>query len=132
MADMSTYLSTKVADYTATELDITPHIEMIEVGQKIQALHEFDNGDIEAVSLTGTYFSVFIQWDYLSTADAATVLDFYHSKAEGMKKTFYWSHPLDGNTYVARFTNSFIMQDVAAKVAKDVPTFELRIEGVKA
>ena len=132
MADMSTYLSTKTAEYTTTELSITPQVEMAEEAIIPQVQYEFDNGGLDVVTLAGVYFKVTIQWDYLSDTDGATILDFYHDKTEGMKKSFYWQHPLDGNTYVARFSTPLTIRDVARLLAKDLPPIQLIIEGVKA
>jgi hypothetical protein len=132
MADMSTYLPTKTAEYTTTELTLIPQVKLTEEPVIPQAYHEFDNGDLEVVSLADVYFKVTIQWDYLSDIDGATLLDFYHDKTEGMKKSFYWQHPLDSNTYVARFLAPLTIQDVGKKVAKDTPIITLGIEGVKA
>src|SRR6056297_1012181 len=132
MADMSTYLSTKTAEYTITEFSITPQVQMTEEAVIPQAQYEFDNGDLEVISLADVYFKVTIHWNYLSDTDGATILDFYHDKTEGMKKSFYWQHLLDGNTYVARFLSPLTIQDVAQKVAKDTPIITIGIEGVKA
>lgn len=135
MADMSSYLSTKVADYITTELSITPQVELIEEGKKQQYQHEYDSGDIEIVTTSGTFFIVTLQWNYLSISDAETILDFYHdtNKANGKKRSFYWQHPLDGNTYVARFGSDLTQIDNVKKPnAKEISTVTLRIEGVKA
>lgn len=135
MADMSTYLTTKTADYTATELVITPQNVMVEKGAKNQISYEMDDGTYYVVSLSDSYFTIQLQWDWLSLADAETILDFYHdsNKANGMENTFYWEHPLDGNTYVARFISELSRTDSHKKPnAKEVGTISIRIEGVKA
>ena len=135
MADMSTYLTTKVADYTTTELALVPQNVMVEEGVKNQIIHEFDDGTYDVVTLSASYFTITIQWDWLSITDAETVLDFYHSssKANGMANTFYWQHPLDSNTYVARFIAPLQRSDNVAKPnAKEISGVKLRIEGVKA
>lgn len=135
MADMSTYLSTKVADYIAEELTISPQNVMIEEGQKRQYYHEYDDGELEVVTTADSFFTVKIEWTWMSNADAATILDFYHDplKCNGKTKSFYWLHPVDGNTYVARFATDLTQIDTVEKPnAKEIPPLTLRIEGVKA
>jgi hypothetical protein len=135
MADMSTYLDTKVADYITTELTITPHNMLVEEGQKRQYFHEYDSGDMEVVTTSGSFFTVKIQWDWLSYTDAATILDFFHdsAKANARENTFYWLNPIDSNTYVVRFgTDLSLVDDVSKPSAKVIPQITLLVEGVKA
>lgn len=135
MANMASYLDTKVADYVATELTITPHNMIIEEGQKRQYFHEYDSGDMEVVTTASSFFTIQIQWDWLEYSDAATILDFFHdtAKANAMKNTFYWVHPIDDNTYVVRFgTDLSLVDDVSKPNAKVIPQITLLIEGVKA
>jgi hypothetical protein len=135
MVDMSTYLTTKVADYTATELTITPNNILIEEGQKRQYFHEYDSGDIEVVTTAGSFFTVKIQWDWLSYTDAATILDFFHdsTKANAKKNTFYWLHPVDGNTYVVRFGTDLTQIDTVENPnTKQISQITLKVECVKA
>jgi len=134
MVDMSTYLSPKAADYTTTELEIVSQNVLVEEGQKRQYFHEFDSGDIEVVTTSDSFFSVTIQWDWIDYTDAETILDFYHdvNKANARQRTFHWWHPLDGNTYVARFATDLTQTDNVKKPgAKEIPQITLRIEGVK-
>lgn len=134
MADMSTYLSNKTADYTATEMTLTPQKAMNEIGQKKQYYHEFDDGTMEVVAASGTYFIVTMTWNYLSNTDAATLLDFWHdtSKANGRKNSFYLLHPVDGNTYTAKFiTPITYIETVEFTSGKQVPTIKFLVNGVK-
>ena len=135
MADMSTYLDTKTADYTATELTIAPHNMLTEEGQKRQYFHEYDGGDLEVITTSDSFFTVGIQWDWLSYDDADLILDFYHdaAKANAKQNTFYWLHPIDDNTYVVRFATDLSQVDNVEKpTAKEIPQITLRVEGVKA
>ena len=133
MANMATYLNTMVADYTATELNITPQNALVEEGQKTQYQHEFDSGDLEVITTSNSYFTVSIQWEWLSYTDAATILDFYHDKVNGKEDSFYWPHPFDGNTYVVRFASNLTQIDNVKKPSvTEISEVVLRIEGVKA
>ena len=134
MVDMSVYLETKVADYTATTLSISPHDMLVEEGQKRQYFHEFDSGDLDVVTTSGSFFTVQLQWDFLNNADAAAILDLYHNtaKANGKKKTFYWLHPVDGNTYVVRFNSDLSQIETADRLSKSTEQITFKIEGVKA
>ena len=133
MANMATYLDTKVADYTATELDITPQNALVEEGQKTQYQHEFDSGDLEIVTTSNSYFTVSIQWEWLSYGDAETILDFYHDKVNGKKDSFYWPHPFDGNTYVVKFASDLTrIYSVKRPDTAEISEVVLRVEGVKA
>jgi hypothetical protein len=132
---MASYLSTKTAEYTTTELTISPQKVMVEEGQKRQYIHEYDDGDIDVVTASDSYFYITIEWTWLSDTDAATLLSFYDDidKADGTENSFYWLHPVDGNTYVARFLTDLI--EVATtdfETGKEIPPIRLLIEGVKA
>jgi hypothetical protein len=132
---MASYLSVKTAEYTATELTISPQKVMVEEGQKRQYIHEYDDGDIDVVTASDSYFYVTIEWTWLSTSDAATLLSFYDDidKADGTENSFYWLHPVDGNTYVARFITDLVQVDKVEKPSwKEFPPIKLLIEGVKA
>ena len=104
---MADYLSAAAADYTATELSVSPQRIIVECGQKEQVIHKFHDGQRGIVTLgDGTaYWDAMLQWDLISTADEGTIKDFFHDsdKANGMAETFYWQHPVDGNTYTVRF-----------------------------
>lgn len=105
MSDMSTYLSDVAADYTTTSLAVTPQNVMPEEGDFNQVVRKMDDGSHVVTTLSGSIFTVTLQWTYLSSTDAQTILDFYHdtAKAKGRERTFYWLHPVDGNYYTVRF-----------------------------
>lgn len=135
MVDMASYLAVKTADYTTTELSVTPHSVLTEEGIKNQILHEFDDGSVDVVTLSDSYFTVTLQWDWLNSTDKNTILDMFHSasKANGMAKTFYWHHPLETNIYVARFMSAPKINNESDKPgAFVIPEVTLRIEGKKA
>jgi len=134
MADMSTYLSDVTADYTTIELSVSPHSILVEQGKKNQIVYEFDDGSVQIATLSDSYFTVTLQWDWLDDTDKNTILDMYHSstKAKGMENTFYWQHPRDGNTYTVRFLSVMNLQhDVRKPGAFVIPTVTLRVEGNK-
>lgn len=134
MADMSTYLSAVAADYTATELTLAPHKIMKEKGQKAQHIHHNDDGSIEVVTRSGSYFDITIQWGWLSDPDADALKAFWEDdlKSNGFGRSFYWYHPADENTYTARFMADLTLVYEAEKaVGQSVPPLQLRIEGNK-
>lgn len=134
MANMSTYLSIKTADYITTELDIEPDGAMTEEGQKRQYFHEYDSGDIEVVTTSNSFFFVTLSWELLSFDDADKIVDFYRdtNKANGRKRSFYWHHPIDGNVYVVRFASDITQEDAAQKHnRREIKSITLLVEGVK-
>lgn len=134
MVDMSTYLSAVTADYTATEMTLTPQNTMTEEGQKTQHYHEFDDGEIEVITASGSWFHLTMMWDYMVNADAATLLDFWHDalKANGLKRSFYLTHPVDGNSYTAKFLTPITFTEVVQFTnGKQVPNIKFNILGNK-
>ncbi|MCK9265211.1 MAG: hypothetical protein M0R18_15615 [Deltaproteobacteria bacterium] len=106
--EMYDYLSTATPDYSATTLSVTPTDVLVEDGQFNQALHQTDDNGRNVVTLADTpIFVVRLQWQMRSEEDAGTIVDFYFDtdKAKGMARSFKWSHPLDGHTYVVKFAS---------------------------
>lgn len=135
MVDMANYLDVKVADYTTVELSVTPDNVMTEEGKKNQIIHEFDDGTVNVVTLSDSYFTVTLQWGLISSSDKDSILDMFHSetKANGMARTFYWQHPIDGHTYVVRFMSELNISVEEEKVnVYTISTTKLRVEGKKA
>lgn len=132
---MADYLSTLTADYTTTELTVTPQRTMVETPSRNQIVHEADGGNISVVSLSDTvYFNVSLQWPVISDADSNTIIDFWSdtTKADGRARTFYWPHPKDGNTYTVRFLDPPKQNTKAGMINhKEISQVTLRVEGVK-
>ena len=104
--EMYDYLSAVTADYTTTELSISPKQELVEMGEKEQFVHKFSDGQRGVVTMSDTsHFQVTLVWDILSPEDAGTIMDFFHDtgKGNGIARSFYWSHPTDGHTYTVKF-----------------------------
>ncbi len=104
--EIANYLSTATADYTATQLDITPQEIMAEIAEFKQRCVEFDDASAGVITRSTTpscYFTC--KWTWLSDADANTIMDFYldTAKAKGKARTIEFPHPTDGNTYIVRF-----------------------------
>jgi hypothetical protein len=134
--EMFDYLNDTVADYTTEELSVTPQRVLTSVGEKSQVAHKFDDGSRGVVSISDqSYFTVSLQWDVISKSDKGTIMDLYHSttKANGMEYTFYWQHPTDSHTYVARF-----LEPLRTVIKGSIPSYrevsqiKLGIEGRKA
>lgn len=131
---MHNYLSTKTADYVSTIFSVTPQKIMPEQGDKEQIVHQFHDGTIEIVSLSDqSYFDVTVEWEFLNSTDEATVLDFWHdtNKGNGRQRTFYFEHPTDGYTYVARFLQPLTKVRKRGSLV-GYRSITLRIDGVKA
>jgi hypothetical protein len=132
---MASYLSSVTADYTTTELYVTPQNIMEETPVLSQIVHESDGGTIAVVTLAEKVgFDVTLQWDIISEADSATILDFWVDpyKGNGMARTFYWRHPLDSNTYTSQFFSSISqVSKTTAPGYKEISSIKLRVTGVK-
>ena len=95
------YISTISADVDAT-LSIVAQGVVTEESRENTIIHIGDDESEERIILSSTpVFYVSFQWAMLSESDSGTVLDLYHTSAQGMGKSFKWVH--DGHTYVVRF-----------------------------
>ena len=105
---MADHLSVVAADYTATELSVTPQDTLTERVANPQIVYRTDGAGLSVVSKSNVIlFDVALIWTALTVTDAETIEDFYYSvgKANRMARTFYWQHPKDDETYTARFTS---------------------------
>ena len=106
--EMYDYLSAATADYTTAELQVNPQEALTDFGEKEQYTHKFSDGQRGIVTMSDTSrFIVTLQWNNISTADAGTIMDFWHdnNKAQGMARSFYWHHPRDGHIYTVKFSS---------------------------
>jgi hypothetical protein len=95
------YVATVSADVDVT-LSITPHGVVTEESRENTIIHIGDDESEERIILSSTpVFFVSFQWAQLSESDSGTVLDLYHTSAQGKGKSFKWVH--DSHTYVVRF-----------------------------
>jgi len=127
------YLSQKTADYTAEQLSIKPQRAMTVSPVQNQNLLKADDGSVTPVELhSNNYFDIQLQWDVLSEADANTIFDFYmnSSKANRKMNTFEWPHPIEDNTYIARFMSN-IQRDIKPGNIYSIAQITLRVEGYK-
>jgi len=130
---MHSYLPTITAEYTAKTLDIDCQSVLPIAGEKFQTAYQTDGGDIKVVTTnTRNWFMVEVRWDVISEADADKIFDLWNdpAQANGIQKTFYWKHPTDTKTYVARFMSDVKVQHFSHY--KTISGVKLRIEGVKA
>ena len=100
------YLDVVVPDNDQTLSTPKPQKTLVEKGLLNQEVHVGDDGSEERVGFsTKRIFYVTLQWDFLSEADAGTIMDFYFdaAKGNGRIESFKWAHPTDGHTYVVRF-----------------------------
>lgn len=99
------FVSIATPDYDAI-LSVRPQEILVETAGKNQVVHIMDDGSEERISLSDTsIFHIRLRWNYLTEADAGTIFDWWNdsTKANGIERTFKWSHPTDGHTYVVRF-----------------------------
>lgn len=95
------FLSSVAVDVAQT-LSITAQGTVTEESRENTVIHVGDDESEERIVLSSTpVFYVTFSWAALSESDAGTVLELYHTYAQGMGKSFYWVH--DGHTYVVRF-----------------------------
>ena len=118
--EMYDYVSTVSPDYAYT-LDMAPHDQLVEDGQKNVRIHEFDDESESRIIVSDTsVFFVTLMWKHLSEANAGTLWDLYHdtAKACGMAKSFRWlnyGEPSGSrHTYVVRFASPLPREIVPA------------------
>lgn len=102
--EMYDYLSAVTPDYNAT-LNITPQNVLVEDANWNQVVQESDDRTEQVLTLGGPFFDVRLEWTAISLTDAGTIFDFFNDSAKGagFARSFKWSHPTDGHTYVVRF-----------------------------
>jgi hypothetical protein len=130
---MDNFLSAVAADYTATELTVSPTTVMPVVGDKVQYLHDFDDGSISVVTASNqSIFDLELQWEYIGSADHATIFDFYHDpvKANARARTFYWTNPVDAKSYTVRFLSPLITRYVPG-LLQSISAIRVRVVGNK-
>ena len=95
------FLSAIVPDVDQT-LSITAQGIVTEESRENTVIHVGDDESEESIILSATpVFYVSFGWAALSESDSGTVLEMYHTHANGMGKSFKWVH--DSHTYVVRF-----------------------------
>lgn len=129
--EMYDYLSTVTADYATAALAVAPQQILTETGTKKQIIHTADDGSEERIDLsTASIFHLTLIWETLSASEAGTIVDFYHdtAKGNGITRTFKWTHPTDGHTYVVRFAED-INRTIRPANLHGINTIKLRVVG---
>ncbi|KKW12650.1 MAG: hypothetical protein UY48_C0010G0002 [Candidatus Gottesmanbacteria bacterium GW2011_GWB1_49_7] len=95
------YLALATADVDIT-LAINQKSNVIERSRENTVIHTGDDESEERIILSSTPV-FFFSWDWtrLTESDAGTILDLYHTSAQGRGKSFKCVHL--GHTYVVRF-----------------------------
>ena len=120
------YVSLATADVDVT-LTIKAQGEVSEISRENTVIHVGDDESEERVILSSTpVFFLSWAWNLLSEANAGTILDLYHTSAQGMGKSFKVTH--DGHTYVCRF-NMELTRRGSATSRYGVPDIVLKILG---
>lgn len=134
LKEMYDYLSNLTADYTTETLDISPQIKMYERGGKRQEVLKSDDptSEVRITHSNTSEFYVDIDWHGLTPEDAGTIIDIFHntSKADGISKSFYWTHPTDGHDYTVRF-DSPVPRGIGPSWIHDIKNITLKILGRK-
>lgn len=95
------YISIAVPDVDVT-LVLKAQGEVTEESRENAIIHLGDDESEERIILSSIpVFYASFQWGILSESDSGTILDLYHTSAQGMGKSFKWTH--GGHTYVVRF-----------------------------
>lgn len=120
------YVALATADVDVT-LTIKAQGSVTERSNTNVVIHEGDDGSEERVILSSTpVFYLSWAWNLLSEANSGTVLDLYHTSAQGMAKSFKCTHA--GHTYVVRFNME--MDRTGSGVTRyGFPSVELKILG---
>lgn len=155
--EMKDYLNATTADYTTTQLSISPQRVLEEKPIFNQVIHEAIDGTIEVVEFdSNIYFDVILEWENLTESEAQTIFDFFmdSSKANKYQNTFEWVHPTDATTeevtfqgeavtfqgetvywqpdivYIARFIED-VTKRIKSRNINGIARLKLRIEGYK-
>jgi hypothetical protein len=138
MADFEMYdrLTSMVADYTTTTLSVSPQQILVEEMEKNQDVHLFDDGSERVISRSNAcIFMVSLAWlTGISSSDAGTIMDLFSDpiKANAYSRSFYWAHPMDGHTYVAKFRSALTRNWRAGKSSAgkhEIAQIKLKIIG---
>lgn len=120
------YVALATADVDVT-LTITAQGQVTETSRENTVVHIGDDESEERVILSSTpVFFLSWNWNILSEADSGTVLDLYHTSAQGMGKSFKCTH--GGHTYVVRFAMELTRRGQAAS-RYGLPGIKLKILG---
>jgi len=96
------YVSIAVPDVDVT-LSITPQGKVTEQSRENTVIHTGDDESEERIILSSMpVFFLSWSWNALSESESGTILDLYHTSAQGMGKSFKFA-AVDGHTYVVRF-----------------------------
>jgi hypothetical protein len=95
------YVALATPDVDVT-LSIVAQGKVRERSRENTTIHTGDDESEERIIFsTKPVFFLFWSWNVLSESDSGTVLDLYHTTAQGMGRSFKFVH--DGHTYVVRF-----------------------------
>jgi hypothetical protein len=126
------YLNAATADYSDTQLDVTPQDVMFETGAFKQRGIQYDDRSVQVITWSeDPEFYFRLKWDVLEEADADTIFDMYFDvlKAKGMARTFEFLHPVDGVTYIVRFWSKI---ERSLRYYRGFSEIVLKAEGYKA
>jgi hypothetical protein len=126
-------VASSTANYTSATLTVAPQDILVEKFSKVQERFLLDDEASLVISHSNkSQIQVVLRWnEWLSDTDADTLISFWtdSTKANGMARTFYWTHPEDSNTYIVRFTT-----DISRMISQYpvIDSITLQIEGWKA
>jgi len=104
------FVDVETPDYNVV-LAVSAQVEVTEEGGFIEEVFDADSGDdadAQTVRMaTDPQFFFTLQFPRKSAADLGTLWDWYFdpAKASGTSRSFKWTHPVDGETYVVKFAD---------------------------
>lgn len=110
VSTIADFVDVETPDYDAA-LSVSAQVEVGEEGGFIEEVFDADSGDdadAQTVRMNSDpQFFFTLQFPRKSAADLGTLWDWYFdtAKASGTSRSFKWTHPVDGNTYVVKFAD---------------------------
>lgn len=104
------YLGIYQADYLAEVLIQRPTSSLPLLAKRSQSVYETDGGFKEYITYSkNPYMKFTLEFKNLKKDKKDKITELYidTNKADGMKRSFRYKHPLTGDIYVCRFTNQF-------------------------
>jgi len=128
--EMYDFVNLATPDYNATLTNPSQRV-ITEKGLKNQVIHLGDDGSEERISFSNqSIFHVGVQWPNKSESDIGQIIDFFYDtdKANGIVRSFKWTHPTDSHVYVVRFASN-MTRTIRQKLFYGIPNAEFKVIG---
>lgn len=133
--EIADYLSVVTPDYDYL-LDVVAPFSVIELVEKNQVTHIFDDGSERVLTLSVTPIAqLTLQFtEGVTESDAGIIMDFFldTNKANGYARSFKYYYPQDGHIYVVKFKSKLSRRRTLISTLGYVPVDEvvLKIIGI--